>query len=528
MNTLFALAIKFCKTGDSSSTVGNRIFDEVLALANKTDGKANLIFNIGSSALNVFSDLKGRELLEKSDKNIVFILDDLERISDSIDITDLLGTIHTKFIENGVKVIFVADENKIKMKDEFTKEKEKYIQRTHSFCNDKNEVFASFLKPLNLKESESNDFLGILHQVFPEEQVNLRTVKFCLESYNDIKIYYEKQLSSNDYNSAASLFCTICNIGKFYKNGHADKNRLDSVLQTYFYKSYLQNQDEKKDDYDKFAEEYGSKLIRRKFILDLIYDGILNKEEVEFFLRKVKRIEDPIDKLFNIVELEFAELKIILEQIIENLKSKRYTIRQNASLQQQFMPYAIKMNLLTEKECINLIADSVFSKENEAELFETFDYWLKDEFSRMKNPKNDFERELEKRFTTYKTKHDASDLEDFVDGIKNCKADVFENPFRYTIFSELSKNGCFEKILSESNKAIRFFAAYISSAIVHVINANEFYADEVAALKELATACEEKIESVDKDDFLRKGALQYLKQIVNQAVYHIEQEPFQK
>lgn len=523
INSLFTLAIKFCKTGTGVSDSTGQIVNELQSMSSKAEGKANFFLNFGTSAINIFAELKGNELLRNTDKNIIFVLDDLERISESIDITDLLGSIHSRFIENGIKVIFVADETKIKDSGKFAEEREKYIQRTISFSNDKNNTFKSFLES---RKIFSNDFLEILHEVFPEEQVNLRTVSFCLECYIDIKKFAEG-LNSDDYNSTDSLFYTICCIGNFYKQGNTDKDKLWKALQTYFYNSYQRNSDKEKNKYELFSEEFGNRLIKREFIINLIYDGILDEEEFEFFLRKIKHIEDPLDKLYNIVELETIELKNILVQIKENLKEKKYSIRKNADLQQQFMPNAIKMSILSEEECIRLISDSVFAKENYAELKETFDYWIKNDFSHPKILQNDFDKELENHFIEYKNEHDKAEIESFFTGISKCSGDIFADTFRYTIFSSLKKQGYFEKIFSLPNKSIRFFAAYISSAITHVINANEFYMGELDALKALNALCAEHIKNVPSEDFLKLEALAYLKKTLDEAVCHIEHEPYQ-
>ena len=73
-----------------------------------------------------------------------------------------------------------------------------------------------------------------------QQQINLRTVKFCLECYNDIRLFCNS-LSQDEYNTPESLFFTICQVGKFYRDGHTDKELTKQELNSYFIKTHLTN-----------------------------------------------------------------------------------------------------------------------------------------------------------------------------------------------------------------------------------------------------------------------------------------------
>ncbi|MBR4791737.1 MAG: hypothetical protein IK024_12670 [Treponema sp.] len=484
------------------------------------DTNINTVFNAGSLLFNYCIDNYGQTKLASNENKIVIVFDDLERISDKVDITDLLGTIHTKFTLNNIKIIYIADDTKIKHRKKFNNEKEKYILRTLAFANDKNFVFDSFLKE---QQIYSEDFMFILHEVFNEPQVNLRTVRFCIECYMDLYLSY-KELPDDKYNSPEKLFYSICQLGKFYKQGNSDKKELQEQIETYFYKSYLnRNEDKEKTEYEKFAEQYYSKLEKQGFIYDLIYDGVFSKDDLAFYLKKPDYNEDPIFSLSNIQWMETKELTQKLIEIRNNLQDKKYTYRQYGFLKDSFLPNIIKLKLDSEENIYNLIADSVFAEQNLKELTDTFGYWQKDSFSELKEANNSFEQKLLLKYEEYCKQEKEKTVVHFYTCLKNCDRSIFAYtmPFQ-TIYTDIINFNYLDKIFELTNKSIYHFSYFIDSSICRLIEAYKYYTPELNSLNVFLEKTKTVLQAIDENDFLKIQAIQNLQNTIELAKQHID------
>ena len=70
-----------------------------------------------------------------TNSNFILILDDLERLSKTIDLAEFFGFIHDVFSYKGSKVIFIANEKEIH-NEYYNTIKEKYIGHTFRFFPD--------------------------------------------------------------------------------------------------------------------------------------------------------------------------------------------------------------------------------------------------------------------------------------------------------------------------------------------------------------------------------------------------------
>lgn len=528
VKSLFALILsdKF-NVGEKSKDL-NKISQRILSFFRKyNNDKLNMLFSLLKSASDFCIDLYVKKYIEQeNDVCPILILDDLERISDKIEITDLLGTIHSKFVLNGVKVIYVADEQKIEDKGKYDNEKEKYIFRTIDFRRNNKETYNSFLNEKKLPES----FLDILLAVFSDVQDNLRTILFCLDCYQELVEAYKKQNLSADYNSPEVLFYSICIIGKFYKAGSSDKEKLLSAASTYLIDS---NENEKSNDpYKEFVSQVGSVNLYYcyldRFIVEFVYDGFLDENALVEFLRKPT--EDAVDRLSNVENLETSELKDILNKVKENLENENYTIRQYALLRQNFIPYADKLGICSKEEVMGLLKKSIFSdkEENRDALELQYKYWQKDPYSQIKKEPNEIEAQMLKEFSEYERKQKIDKTEEFYDKLKGSDPSIFDsNSEQKDLFTRLVDNGYTDKLLSMANRSINMFNAYINSAVCNLTNANEWYSAEIPALERLEKSIDEKINSInnahDEVDFMKARALSNLKNTIALAIRQIQE-----
>lgn len=527
---LFALILSNkLEIGEKSKGL-NKITKGILSFFRKSNNdKLNKLFSLLKSASDIFIDLCAKKCFKQENGVCpILILDDLERISDKIEITDLLGTIHSKFVLNGVKVIYVADEQKIENKDKYNKEKEKYIFRTIDFRRNNKEIYNSFLNEKKMPES----FLDILLAVFSDVQDNLRTSLFCLDCYQELVEAYKKQGLSEAYNSPEMLFYSICMIGKFYKAGSSDKEKLLSAASTYLIDSYS-NENEKSDKlYKEFVSQVSSANFYHcyldSFIVELVYDGFLDENALVEFLRKPT--EDAVDRLSSVENLETSELKDILNKVKENLENENYTIRQYALLLQNFIPYAEKLGICSKEKAMELLKKSIFSdkEENKDDLKKQYEYWQKDSYSLIKEGKNDIEKQILKEFNEYKCQQKIDKTKEFYDKLLRFDSSIFDyNSEQKDLFTRLVDNDYTDRLLSMANKSVNMFNAYINSAVCNLTKANEWYSAEILALESLEKSISEKINAInnecDKVDFLKAQALTNLKNTILLAIQHIQE-----
>lgn len=499
----------------------DKMAQRVLSFLKKSNNdKLNMFSSLFNSVYNICIDLYAKKFFEqKNDGCPILILDDLERISDKIEITDLLGTIHSRFVLNGVKVIYVADEQKIENKDKYDNEKEKYIFRTIDFRRHNKEIYSSFLK----EKKCQNRFLAFCLQYFP----------ICLDCYQELVEAYKKQSLSEDYNSPEVLFYSICRLGKFYKDGFSDKEKLLSAVSTYLIDSYSnENENEKSNDpYKEFVSQVRSAnfyyCYLDRFIVELIYDGFLDENALVEFLRKPT--EDAVDRFSTMENLETSELKELLNKVKENLENENYTILQYASLQQNFIPYADKLGICSNDEAMELLKKSIFSdkEENRYARENRYEYWHKDPYSQIKKETNEIEAQMLKEFNEYERKRKIDNIKEFYDKLLKFDSSIFAfDSEQKDLFTRLVDNGYTDKLFSMPNKSINMFNAYINSAVCNLANANEWYSEEIPALEKLDKSVSEKINSIknenDEIDFMKAQALTNLKNTISLAIQHIQ------
>lgn len=174
----------------------------------------NLIPIIGDNLKQSIPDISAsivKETINFSD--MVIIIDDIERISDTISIEDFLYKIYDTFILNGLKVIFVCNEKEIysnnsEKKSNYIKIKEKVIRHTINFYRLDNSMFGKIIKSI-IKDNEkyyyyknfinNDNHIEKLINIFVEmNHLNIRTFLTYLDLSNQIFNINEIQ-KDNDF-----------------------------------------------------------------------------------------------------------------------------------------------------------------------------------------------------------------------------------------------------------------------------------------------------------------------------------------
>ncbi|EPA0858757.1 P-loop NTPase fold protein [Enterococcus hirae] len=200
------------------------------------DSKLQSISLISDGILELITHLYSLENSSKlgRDNSLVVIIDDLERLSKKIQISDLLGFIGTELLEKiKCKVIIVSNSAEIKESEDFEKAKEKIIYRTVKFKHD-----ISVIEEMILNESsnkfikENRDWItSVLED--KKEPLNIRTLLSIIDNYslveNQFSGEFERFNSEKILNIKKSIFLNIYVITNEYKLGVINENNLSEL-----------------------------------------------------------------------------------------------------------------------------------------------------------------------------------------------------------------------------------------------------------------------------------------------------------
>ena len=142
--------------------------------------------------------------------------DDIERMSDEINVDDFLGIINDLVENKGCKVLLIANEEGPKIKNEMTF-KEKTIEKTIHFIPNLSEIFDSIVSEYSESYFKSylikhKDFfiltltaeteIAELNKELKKSFSNIRTLKFALEHF---KVAFELLVETNEINELLSV-----------------------------------------------------------------------------------------------------------------------------------------------------------------------------------------------------------------------------------------------------------------------------------------------------------------------------------
>lgn len=162
--------------------------------SNRDIGISFLTLPIPNISPNIEEKIKKK--LKK--ENLILVIDDLERKSDNINIKELLGFIESLTEIKNIKIIVVANEEKIREKDDYNSFKEKVINKTYNitkYSEDAvNTISRQLLETNSIEEIISNDdFYDVIQNILSNHKIkNLRTLKkailftkIFLETFNN-------------------------------------------------------------------------------------------------------------------------------------------------------------------------------------------------------------------------------------------------------------------------------------------------------------------------------------------------------
>lgn len=225
----------------------------------------------GEKLCQMISDISGVVVKELTFLDIIIIIDDIERISNYLEIDDFLYRIFDNFLPKGIKILFVGNENEIhsnnEKKSNYIRIKEKVIRHTINIYDIDRNVFGQIINNI-FEEIEGGkykdgkyDFYNyskieahkaVVINIFIEEKCfNIR----IFLSYLDLskKLFDIKELQENNYSFEAILLKLLSILIEIRTN---DENKVNEIH-------------ENDNDKELFEE-----------IRDYIKTGYLNKENI--------------------------------------------------------------------------------------------------------------------------------------------------------------------------------------------------------------------------------------------------------
>lgn len=299
---------------------------------------------------------------------IVVFIDDLERVSSSINLIDLLGFIQSELLETlGLKVIVISSSDHISEKDNYGLFREKVINKKCNFSY-------SFEQTINLiKKTSTNKFIKdeiswvgqMVKEVLADKissirkGINLRTLFSVLANYetlekNLLHIISKEQLNKEQQiRFQKNIFLnTLILTNEYRSNGISEKD-LDQLDHLYYgidFKKIMESietplsteKEEMKEEkitkaeqlqnkYNKKSEEFKKELLFHPEITTYIFSGELKPEEI-YPRWKTRFYPEPKEKrslmqLHNFTKMSEADLKIIQRNCYSEALNGMYELR---------------------------------------------------------------------------------------------------------------------------------------------------------------------------------------------------------
>lgn len=311
--------------------------------------------------------------------NLIVIIDDLERISKKIDISDFLGFLSNEILGKlNCKVIMLSNSSEMSESDQFLKVKEKTIYRTFKFS-----YSISLIKKMILKESR-NEFIqknanwicSILS--IEEEAINIRTLMSVIDNFSIVNNKLSKQIETlteenNRTRIRKSLFLNIYVITSEYKSARikdSNINLLDKLVMTnkYFQEYYNEHDDliskiltryhGKNPDFDNFI--FYSEDVNNFVVFGYLSDTYYVRNWTHKFLPiNSEKPEEKVSLLWNFRKMSDEEFKELQKQILVDIKEDKYDLEMLITVYAHFDKFS-KLDLIFLKgNYIKLIEEKI-------------------------------------------------------------------------------------------------------------------------------------------------------------------------
>ena len=311
--------------------------------------------------------------------NFILILDDLERLSKTIDLAEFFGFIHDVFSYKGSKVIFIANEKEIH-NEYYNTIKEKYIGHTFRFFPDLREIISSVQKNpddtiYNTYIKEHKNKVAVVFDA--AEHINIRTFFFFYEIYKTV--YNHITTFIENKNTMEIVFDTFLILCIEYKKGNAEQ--IERYTQSYKFRYLIENiqnmdnsskQEKNDNDYYNYIKRtyLNNTTINLRFMniddfVKYITEGYYNTDKIKEYLettyagvlKDINESEDirlQLHRFFNYAYLENEELNETIELILKYAEKGLYFEDDYLQIYKTFQEL-LKFNICQNLEIKNII-----------------------------------------------------------------------------------------------------------------------------------------------------------------------------
>ena len=457
-----------------------------------------------------------RTILEE-EKNLLIIIDDLERKSPKISMEDILGIIEQLSLFKKIKIVLVGDETQINKDDidVWNSFKEKVIEKEYYITNYSKDAVNSLIKSRlkgYITDNDLNEFIEIFLKRLNVS--NLRTINKGVDLFLEIYDTYitEKNININNILLITCMAVVIEKTEKIFEpleKNNTYENKLDQDIEIRIQRHYF---------------NLSSITMKELFLINYvlkIYDGeieqnLINtmnseikayvdrKEEKELFLLSEEEIIAKIHEKYNLIisnEYIYVDLNEFVDDIYNILYwNEQFELNLNESLLNDNFKRILFLYYYNEDKSLydNTVEDVTFKCEKNKKLREFI---------------NDYNKEVNEKYYFMK-------MNNVVEEYSNKRFDVFKIKWIDNAFIQTDKGVQIEKFILKAREN-NYFISDLSGEISdkewkwnHYIW-NVFYKYMPQEYKKELNDYINKFKGVKKIQDIRINALQSYKPLVN-------------
>lgn len=489
----------------------------------------------------IFGKINIYDYLDLSGKVLCF--DDLERISNKMNIDELFGFINTNFVEHkSVKTIFITNEDGFNKNNSeiYHSRKEKLIGRTIKYNLNIDITFKDLIKTYEVENKDYYNFLmqykEYMLRVFADySQRNLRTISFSFQLFQEIYFaiiktdlehfskdilffflvimfeFKEGKLTSADYNdpkglSDIEMFKLSMEFRKTLAAQEEDEN--SEYLKT-FYAKYLENSEYKFTFFDSIY----------KYILSGYFDLELFQEEINRLLKRDKpEWEQVFEKLNNYREMDEQDFINTRDLGINYIKQNKYDVYKYPYLCYIYLNLSEKeLVFIPKKEIISILKDGI----NNSKKISAYNYDLESSIRFTETDDDEFKKFIKLILETINEIENESEqleVEEFLECFfkEDCEFYLLYEPLKYKpIFNLHSIDDLFEKIVNAPNKKLLELIRIIRNRYLNTNN-SQVLSQELKSLTVLNNKIATHISSINK--LLNKSLLVEISEHIDKII----------
>ncbi|BCA86265.1 hypothetical protein EsVE80_17880 [Enterococcus saigonensis] len=502
------------------------MFKSLTRISKKFKNVSSVLGDVKLSSVSLVSDwildAYGYSKMEKTkDQAIVIFIDDLERVSNEVNLKDLLGFILNELLEKlRCKVVILSNSSEIEESTDFKRIKEKVINRTIKFSYDASKIEEMILKKnRNNFIQENSSWIKTLVETYQNSDespsINLRTLFSIIENYDFIEsklLECINELKQDDLKSRIrkSLFLNIFVVTREYKLGNITEKNLATLkkLDDTRYFDYYLSKDDSRSIREDIIDKYHKKI--KIFDDDIFYsydvssyillgyfdnsDYVLNWNKV--FFPMSKEISQ-LDKLNDFRRLTDIQLREIQRKLIEDVRDDKFDFEDLITVYGRFFQFEKIGLVLIDEDYIELFKEKLIYRYSQEEkpYIDLVDKFFIRGVPNIKTEQPDLYQSL-KDIDNERRKDSVNEFLEglFANDLKNL-SDLLQSGIllKNNIFEIILHQGFVDRYIVTTNNTADLFWQLIRSEYLRISNVKELHKNELNDIKLLLTEIKTKV-----------------------------------